>query len=92
MKLIVYNLGKRSKVFRQLYHDISGGRWLWGIYNYINDYSTIPISYLKCRGISINEGGGPINFHLSWGGPVVGIYIFFFGFSLYKFIHKKKDK
>ena len=43
------------------------------------------ITYLTRRGMSINEGGTPINIHINWGGAVRGIYVYLFGMRLSKF-------
>ena len=78
----LYLIGNKSKVFRQTYHDLFNHRWLWGVYKFIDDYNThqIPITYFEKWGFSINEGGGPVNIHISWNCP----HKFYFYLFIYK--------
>lgn len=43
-----------------------------------------PITYFNKNRFSINEGGTPINIHMSWTKPI-GFYIYLFGYSLHWF-------
>jgi len=40
------------------------------------------IYYLDRHGLSINEGSGPVNFHLSWK-PSFFVYVYLFGRRFY---------
>ena len=48
------------------------------------------ISYITNSALSINEAGGPINFHINWGSRP-GIYLYLFGLRLYWFKKQKDD-
>ena len=38
MKTLIYLLGKRFKFVRTRYYKATNGRWLWGVFTFINDH------------------------------------------------------
>ena len=49
------------------------------------------VTYLTWWGFSINEGGGPVNIHMSWirSGYWFYFYIFIFGWRYYKIFERR---